>query len=363
MDVNKRNSALDITRIVALFSVIGVHFFLNSGYYSSPMLGSRMLVLTIARCGFMICVPLFLMLTGYLMNRKVWSKKYYLGIIKTLAVYLLASLACLIYKGCVLGQSFTLFSGTMHILNFSASNYAWYIEMYIGLFLLIPFLNTMWLGLDGKKARGALVVTLIVLTCVPTVLNIWNFTTDGWFLTPYLSKEYSKIMPSWWTMIYPFTYYFLGAYFREYPVKLNKRVNLMLLFVSVVISGMFSYYRSWGGFFDWGVYVDWYGAPVLIMSVIAFCLFATIDTGKFPIGIKKILAVISDACLGAYLVSFIFDDYVYTHLNTLVPKVLDRCYYFIPVTGAVFILSIALSCIFNLIYAFIVNLCKKIKKV
>ena len=34
------------------------------------MFGKRMLVMTVMRSAFMICVPLFIMLTGYLMSRR-----------------------------------------------------------------------------------------------------------------------------------------------------------------------------------------------------------------------------------------------------------------------------------------------------
>lgn len=47
--LESRNSALDITRIAALFSVISVHFFLNNGFYQQPMLGGRMCLMTIMR--------------------------------------------------------------------------------------------------------------------------------------------------------------------------------------------------------------------------------------------------------------------------------------------------------------------------
>ena len=49
MDISKRNSALDITRIVALFSVVSVHFFLKTGFYKYTVTGKRMLVNTIKR--------------------------------------------------------------------------------------------------------------------------------------------------------------------------------------------------------------------------------------------------------------------------------------------------------------------------
>ena len=179
MNIEKRNTALDITRIVAAYSVIGVHFFLNSGYYGTPMLGGRMLFYTVLRTGFMVCVPLFIMLTGYLMSRKEWSLKYYRGIVKTLSIYVLASVACLVYKGAVLHEAIALSEGIRRIFDYSASPYAWYIEMYIGLFLLIPFLNAMWRGLEHRKTRGALVITLIALSSLPSIFNIWNFIAYG----------------------------------------------------------------------------------------------------------------------------------------------------------------------------------------
>ncbi len=356
MNITKRNTALDITRIVAAFSVIGVHFFLNSGYYGTPMLGGRMLLLTVLRTGFMVCVPLFIMLTGYLMCRKEWSTKYYRGIVKTLVIYLLASAACIIYKNIVLHQGISFLGIAMHILNYSAAPYAWYIEMYIGLFLLIPFLNAMWRGLDSQKARAALVITLIALSSFPSVFNIWNFVVEGWLKTPYLSTEYVKILPEWWVMIYPFSYYFLGAYLKEYPVKLKKRLNLPLIALSVILSGVFSYYRSWGGYFAWGAYTDWFGLPTLVMTVLVFVFLAHRDTSCFPVWSKKLLAWVSDACLGAYLVSYIFDDFLYTRLNTAVPDMLDRGYYFVPVTLAVFLLSVLLSVALNLLYSGIARL-------
>ncbi|MBQ8551728.1 MAG: acyltransferase family protein [Clostridia bacterium] len=351
MDITRRNSALDITRIVAAFSVIGVHFFLNSGYYNTPMLGGRMLLLTILRTGFMICVPLFIMLTGYLMSRKEWSLRYYRGIVKTLAVYLLASIVCLVYKNVILQEGITLLGGAAHILNYSAAPYAWYIEMYIGLFLLIPFLNAMWRGLEEKRARGALVITLIFLSSLPSVFNIWNFQVEGWIKTPYLSTDYIKILPEWWVMIYPLTYYFLGAYLKEYPIKLKKRFNLPLIVLSVIAFGAFNYYRSWGGYFAWGAYTDWFGLPTLVVTVLVFVFLVYHDTSCFPVWSKKLLAWVSDACLGAYLVSYIFDDIIYTRLIAAVPDMLDRGYYFVPVTLAVFALSVLTAVVLNLIYS------------
>ena len=349
IDLSRRNSALDITRIVALFSVISVHFFLNNGFYSEPMFGKRMLVMTVMRSAFMICVPLFIMLTGYLMSRKTLSRGYYHGIVKTLGIYLLASLACAVYKIVNFGYKPTWM--IWGLFDYTTANYAWYIEMYIGLFLLIPFLNLAYNNLPSRKSKLVLLVTLIGLTSLPSIVNIYNFTVEGWWKTPYLSVEYRKFAPDWWTRIYPLTYYFLGAYLREFPLKLKQWQKLLCWFGCIVVFGLFNYYRSQYGFFAWSQYNDWQGMPNLVMTFFAFSFLSSIKTERWPNPVKRVLMVVSDLCLGGYLVSYIFDNLYYPVLAEIEPRMTHRLEWFIVIVPAVFLSSLALSGVLNLVYA------------
>ncbi len=73
MDISKlekRNPALDIIRIVAAFTVLSVHFFLHNGFYYETVQGTSMYIMTLMRTLFSVCVPLFMILTGYLMCNK-----------------------------------------------------------------------------------------------------------------------------------------------------------------------------------------------------------------------------------------------------------------------------------------------------
>lgn len=139
--MGKRVLKLDIIRIFALFCVICVHFLLNSGFYDTEVSGIKMYCLILSRSLFIICVPLFLILTGYLMNRKTISKKYYRGISRTLIIYIICSIIYSIFLKFYLKEEMTIKIFIERLLNFTGTEYAWYIEMYIGLFLLIPFLN------------------------------------------------------------------------------------------------------------------------------------------------------------------------------------------------------------------------------
>lgn len=66
----KRNSNMDIIRCFALLSVVAVHFFLNSGFYDHVVIGKRMYVAVVVRTALMVCVPMFMVLSGYLMRTK-----------------------------------------------------------------------------------------------------------------------------------------------------------------------------------------------------------------------------------------------------------------------------------------------------
>ncbi len=147
----KRNETLDIIRIISLLCINGVHFFRNSGFYSVPVEGGKMLILCIFRSLFIICVPMFLMLSGYLMNQKTPSKKYFWGITKTIVIYFLCSVVFSLFLKFVQKEEMDPKIFITNLFSFEGTKYAWYIEMYLGLYLIIPFLNIIFNNLKDKK--------------------------------------------------------------------------------------------------------------------------------------------------------------------------------------------------------------------
>lgn len=338
-DMANRKTSMDVLRIVACYLVCSVHFFLNTTYYSYTINTPQMYFYTVLRTGCMVCVPLFLVLSGYLMNTKKASLKYYWGLEKTLLTYLLASIACMLYKKYVIHW-------TVHandILSFNGAPYSWYVEMYIGLFLLIPFLNLIWNGLTTKKQKQGLMISLLLLTAIPSVINIFNFDTADWWSLPSSSADYVKIMPSWWTAFYPITYYFTGAYLKEFPTKFKKPELLFFTVFSVAAFGMFNVYRSYGSKLVWGLWQGWGALPVLIPTVLVFRFIEAFDMNKLPNGIRWLLAKISDLCLGTYLLSWIPDNNIYAWLNAAFPEVPDKLKYFFVIPLLVFSIATVFS--------------------
>ncbi|MGN0502641.1 MAG: acyltransferase, partial [Ruminococcus sp.] len=363
MDIQKlqsRNAAMDIIRIVAAFTVLSVHFFLHNGFYSQTVEGVPMYIMVLMRTLFSVCVPLFMILTGYLMSHKTLSRKYYSGISKTLIIFVLATLACMIFKTIHDNEPFTLKSFILGTLDFTGANYSWYIEMYIGLFLLIPFLNLAYNKLKNKRQKQVLVFTLVFLTIIPTVFNIFNFDNPAWWSDPKTSDTFSKLVPSWWMGIYPITYYFTGCYIREYGIKLKTSSTLVLFLLAILIFGSFNYYRSYGTTFKSGSYVYWYGIEPYVLSVLLFVLLSRIKTDNMNEKAKFVLWKVSDLALGMYLISYIFDMLVYPVLNAKINPMTDRLPFYFVAVPIVFICSMLASAIMNIVAKYIQILFKKL---
>ena len=134
----QRICGLDLVRVVAIFFVIGGHFFsINTSYRNVPFLGGSLFIQGMMNSVFMVGVPLFMMLTGYLNIKKTPTKKYYKGMVRVLVAYLVFSIVTILFRNYYLGEERSIVQWILAILNYSAIPYAWYIEMWIGLALLL----------------------------------------------------------------------------------------------------------------------------------------------------------------------------------------------------------------------------------
>lgn len=347
MRSNDRSPAMDVIRCFALLCVVGIHYFLHNDYYYLPVTGRRMYVMTLLRSFFMVCVPLFLMLSGYLMRNKKPCAEYYKKIIRILVIYVLVTGLCTLYRWLSNKEPVTVQSVLSRLLGYTGSNYGWYIEMYIGLFFLIPYINILLDGLKTRRQMLGLVVTLLALSSLPSVINIYNWTDPQWWQNPAASAAYHQLIPQWWTKLYPLTYYVLGSYLRKYPVKMKAAPHFLLLCAVVVLTGTFAYYRSYGSVFVNG---RWQDNESLLIAAQSFLLFSFLQQRSYrwlSAPLRSAAAKLSEWTLGAYLVSWILDDAVYTRLALLEPDPMARVVYMPLTVCGVYVLSLLISGMLN----------------
>ena len=367
----ERNPSLDVIRVVACFGVVSVHFLLNNGFYDE-IIGSDPLLypMVFFRSLFMFCVPLFMILSGYLLCHKTLSLGYYKRLGKILFIYVAASLFCIygyaflhgILKG-VLGLSdpvttppHTIFGVIAKILGFTAAPYSWYVEMYLGLFLIVPFINLIYGNLPTQRAKRMLILAFIVLTVLPTIVNVYNFTVDGWWGNPAMLNEnneqyaFQQIIPAWWTGMYPVTYYFIGCYLREYKIDIASWKLALMLVSTVAVSGLYSIWRSYGTTFIWGPWTTWNSLFNLVVGTLVFLLFLNADYTQMPGALKTLFAKLSALCLSTYLVSWVFDNLFYPVLKAHVATVGQRLPYYFFIVPLVFVCSMGISYLIEKLY-------------
>lgn len=261
MELTKRKTGLDMVKTLAVILVVSIHAIGQTHILAMDMAGIRAFIVVMFRYTAMACVPLFLLTTGYLQSHKTLDMGFYRGLLPVLASYGFIALISMLYNLLYAGTETNVLSGILHILNFTANNYAWYVEMFIGLFLLIPFLNLMYHAPDTLRKRGTLVAILLALTVAPTVLTVLH------------SKVYaSDILPDFWTMLYPITYYMIGAYLRERAFRAPKLLCLAVALLAAAIPAAVVFVYSAGGEYIEFVMSGFNGFATCVVAVALFLL-------------------------------------------------------------------------------------------
>lgn len=346
----KRSEGIDIIKVLATFFVVAVHFFLNTGYYSiNLVLGRNLFFQTFFRWFFVICVPLFLIITGYLQNKKQISKRYYKGLIYVVAIYILYSVLTIFVRVHFFGEKQSIINWISDTIYFKVGGYTWYINMYIGLFLMVPFLNLIFNNLKNKKEKRILLITFSILTGLPGLFNYMPILFYGTKLI---------LFPEWWINIWPVTYYFIGCYIYEFRPSLNKVLAVFLLVCIVVVETILTFYFSFGSKFA-GVIGDYTSISVMIVAFLFFIIFYDIEI-KSSIVCKGI-SLIASLSLDIYLSSFMVDRFIYRYVMSHVFKSnYQIIYYFIPIVGSIIIFTTIVGLLRKVIGSFLFYLFNKI---
>ena len=295
----ERSLGLDIIRTIAIFLVFVTHSIAYKGVLNVNQLSLKWSIYMVIRFLSMSSVPLFLLLTGYLNTKKEISKKYYKGIIPLLISYIAISLIEIISTALYTKVPIDWKLELIKILNFTANGYAWYFEMYIGLFLLIPFLNILYDNLNSKKEKIILVSSLVFLTFIPQIVKSFK-AYDMWL----------NITPDYWQIIYPITYFYIGKLIREFQPKFSIIKRIVLFIVALSIPCIFCYVYSTKTEYAWYIFNGFEALTNAFTATSIFLLFYDLKM-KIPV-LGKVITEISICSFEMYLFSSIWDKYLYS---------------------------------------------------
>ena len=282
--MRSRQPGIDLLRCLGLLFVNGVHAYLYNGYYSEPQVGFLMWGANSFKWLFFTCNGLFMLLTGYLKCEKTLSKSYYRSLLPIMVGYLLTCLVTFPIRHFLQGEKLTLYQWLEKMVTFG--NYAWYIEMYIGLLLFSPIINLALSQLKEPKQLYWVAGTMVVITALPSI-------------TP------MNLIPDYWTSLYPVTYYVIGAVIRKLQPQIKSWLCLTLGAAFSMWLGLLTLIT------DDGISQGYGGFWVTIIITFVFLGLYRINLGPRA---AKVLAWLSGGVFEGYILSRLLDTWLYSLL-------------------------------------------------
>lgn len=308
----KREASLDLLRSIAVFFVISIHFLSYIGMYELKTQGIGMFAAAFLRVLFRACIPLFLMLSGYFQYNKRPTKQYYIKISRIAVSYVICGILCQGLIAIINRGDWSIKSAVLSFFDFTAVPYGWYIALYLGLYLLIPFINILWSALDNKQ-KNILLISLIILTVAPSIFNGFCFTGDVWYQAT--QDNYSVLLNEWWKTIYPITYYCMRIWLRENKDRIvfNMKHIYFALAAALLIFSSMNYLKFYGGLFQFTADTSESGYQAATIAILIFIICKNVKINNKTI--QKTVGFFSKLSLEMYMISYVFDRVIYHFIN------------------------------------------------
>ncbi len=300
--MKERKLNIDLLKCIAIVFVVGVHFFLHTNYYGQSFTFKSIFLSSFIWMILMTCVPLFIMTTGYLMKDKTYSEDYFIKLLPVIGIYALTAAVYTFFDMRVVNEEYL---GKLFENIFSFSHYAWYVNLYIGLYMLIPFLNAGFNSLTSRKNQVVVLGILVLFTIVPPTLSLLNNNEQNFMILPH-------IIPDYWKGLWPITYYLLGAFHASSKKKSSFKELVFVIFILDILSvfGLAAISETTFGI-EYGV------LPVFLLSSLIFYSVIHLKVSIKNEWLQRVVLFISKNTLPIYLLSVIGDYYWY-------PKMVEK---------------------------------------
>ena len=325
----ERNSNFELMRITSMFMIVIWHFIFHSNILAKTS-GTLNLIIYFIYIIVSIHVNSFILVSGYFQYNKKFKPRKIVSLITTTWFYKLIYAIIFSVTGIVtITKTEMLFFIQPFNFNYGFGEFYWFINMYIFLYLLSPFINKLIETLSQRQHKTLIIILLIMLSIVPIVTLNSTLNNNGYTIASFVML------------------YIIGAYFGKYKLRENyhfknfsKNKYQLLLLVLFIISiflaitpkiitdyfenstiEILSYVK-----YLFGLKLIDYISPVIILeSVLYLLLFETFDfKSKF---INKVASLTFGIYLvheNNFLVKFLYDRLPISVNGVIYPNVIIK---------------------------------------
>ena len=313
-----RKCFLELLRVIACFLVVVNHtnstIFLNT----TPKGITWFVSLTYFFVS-KIAVPVFFMISGYLLlNKKDTIRKSLQRILRMAAALIACSFIYAVYNTCRTNPNpsvLTIIKVTLSAYYRPPTTTLWFLYAYLGVLFMLPFLQKMTSLMTKRDYHIFFLVSVGCFSVLP-ILNHYfpRIRLSSYFQLPLFSGYIYTLL--------------IGQYFSRFEIKKTKRrllvacVLFALMVAFNVIATYFEYTKSAAEylFFDNTVYL-----PIMVQSV---CVFYIATFVRFSEKIEKVITYLGSCTFGIFLLSDV-------SISLLKPLYLTAWRYMHPIFAAV----------------------------
>ena len=360
MEKNKdRFFNFDILKCTAVSMVLFIHIVASELYNYGKISGNRWMMANIADSFSRMCVPIFVMVSGFFLLRKdedvkIFFKKRFAKILPKFFVYsVIFFIFTIIFKDVKDNELFSVFFRkstykTIISIFFQKESYnnffsnffqgkiyyhLWYIYMILSLYLITPFLRKVVAKIDRKSINYLVFIWIIFMILVP-------------FLNVIFKKNIKVYSPVGQYL----DYFLIGYLLTEKPLNMKKWQKYTIFLIAVVLTVFLTYIftKSSGKFFDY--FYDYHSISVFVSAVLLYDFFVNIFDGeKVFLKVKSIVKSISAKTYDIYLIHPIFLFFCERILKSRMNYFLYIITAFVIVFALSFFASKALKELFNFV--------------
>ena len=277
----QRASNIELLRIITMCGVVILHYNNESiggalGYVAQNSVNHWLLLVLE---GLFVCaVNLFILITGYFSC--VSQRRNPLKVIGLLLQVIVFRLG-VYFLGILQGDAFALGDLLQTLLP---ANY--FVILYIGVYLLSPYLNIFLQKLTKKQLEKLLMLSLVLLSVWPTVVDFLEESSGRAFLGLNTIGMYGSDYG--YTLIHFLFMYLVGAYLRLADVSVKKRYSGSIVLLCAIVCGV-------GGKWFPGTAWSYCNPLVILEATAAFLLFRKLQFSS------RIVNTLSKACFTCFL--------------------------------------------------------------
>lgn len=284
MNKSRRQSNIEILRIISIFMIIIFHYTLHGGWKYETGTTDQMMIKTFLIFG-ELGVNLFMLITGYFMIERERKWAHVLQIILESLFY--TALTCIILLKNN-RYNFETSDAWLKLIFPELYDIYWYVTVYILIYILSPYINKLLHTLDKKQMQKFLATILCIWCVIPSIFqNQFGTTETGLY--------YSRFI---WLIIV----YCIGSYIKIYGLDKFNTPKKNIIFTGVVFGMMLALIiiSQKNPIFFAGIVNQKFWAPntilMILLSIALFNCFCLIKVKLIPL-----VNVIAGTTLGVYM--------------------------------------------------------------